>query len=121
MIVTLTPMEGERKIEAEQHPVATPLIRSLGLGNPFVDQFSSGETFADSVPVGNALLSQFPAEKHGSTVNFAGKIEQADVKILDLDARRVDFRKSIFDALDRLLPLSFPAGHVNDVDQNTAL
>ena len=95
-------------------------MRPLGFGYALVDWLASGETFAWGMPVGDAFFSQFPAEKNGAAFDFAGKIQQADVEVLYLHAHGIDFRHSVFYALNGFLTLGFATCDVHDIQVHAA-
>jgi len=87
----------------------------------FVDGLAAGEAFGGVVPVGDSVLSQFPAEQHDLAVNFAGEVEQSDIEIFHLDAGGIDLGEGVFHPRDSFFALRLAASHVDNIDQQAAL
>jgi hypothetical protein len=64
-----------------------------------IDRLAPGESFLRSVPVGNGFLPHLPAQQEDLAFNFAGKVEQANIDILDLHANGIDLGQRILGAL----------------------
>lgn len=97
------------------------LVRSLRADDAFIDGLAAGEAFVGAVPVGDGVFSRPPAEQDDAAFDFAGKIEQADVDIFDLDADGIDFGESVFGALLGLGALGLAAGDGYYIDVSAAV
>jgi len=75
---------------------ALGLVHLLGFCDSLIDGFAAGKSFLKTVPVSDCRFPQFPAKQDGLAFHFAGKVKQADAKVLDLHASGVDFGESIF-------------------------
>ena len=72
------------------------------------------------MPVGDSMLSQFPAEQHDLAVNFAGEVEQSDIEVFYLDAGGIDLGEGVFHTRDGFFALRLAASHVDNIDQQAA-
>ena len=97
------------------------LVRPFRLGDAFVDHFAAGKSFFRSVPVRDGLFAHLPAKQDGASFDFAGKIQQADFEILDLDADGIDLGEGIFGALLGLGSLGLAAGERNYIDVRSSV
>lgn len=64
----------------------------------------------------DGLLAHLPAEQNRATFDFAGKIKQADLEILNLHADGIDLGEGVFSALLGLGSLGLTAGERNYID-----
>src|SRR5579863_2571311 len=93
----------------------------LRLADLLVNGLAAREALGGVVPVVDPVLSQLPAKQHDVAINFAGKVEQSDIKVFYLDTGRVNLSQRVFHARDSLFPLSFAARHMDYIDQQAAL
>jgi hypothetical protein len=97
------------------------LVCSLRARDAFVNEFAAGESLICSVPVGDGWFAHFPAEQNSSAFHLAGKIQQADVDVFDLNADGIDFGKSVLSTLFGLGALGFAAGDGDYIDMRTTV
>ena len=71
--------------------------------------------------MGNRLLAQFPAEQYRASIDYARKIEQADVEVFDLNADGIDLGKGILYPLYGLLALGLASGEMHDVQERATI
>src|ERR1700758_1312045 len=92
------------------------LVRLPAARNALVNRLAAGKSFLGAVPVRDRCLAQLPAQQDDLALDFAGKVQQADVEILHLDSDRVNFGEGVFRALLSLSPLGLASGHREHVD-----
>jgi hypothetical protein len=100
---------------------ALVLIRFFGAGDSIVDQLTSGKSFLRAMPMCDGFLAELPAQQDDLSIDFAGKIKQADVEILDLNADRIDLGEGIFGALLGLGALGFAPCDGDNIDVGSAV
>src|SRR5271163_4334118 len=72
------------------------------------------------MPVGDFGFTHLPAEQDDLLVDLAGKVQQADVKVLDLDANCVDLFHRILSALNVRVQLGALTPDLANVDMHAA-
>src|ERR1700751_4629532 len=90
-------------------------------GDSFIDRFAAGKAFRSAVPVGDVLLSQFPAEQDYFTLHHAREIEETDIEVFDLYPGSVDFGYGILNTLKGLLSFRLTAGERNDLQEGATV
>jgi hypothetical protein len=78
-----------------------------------IEGLSALEACFYGVPVVNSCFAQLPAEQHDLVADLAGKVQQSFIKILYLDANRINF-------LDRILGLLDRGALGRDIDQHSS-
>jgi hypothetical protein len=97
------------------------LVHFLAAGDALIHRLTACKTFLHAVPVRDRFFAAFPAQQNDLALDLAGKIQQPYVEILDLYSDRIDFRKSVFDALRRLHALRLAAGEGHYVEEHSAV
>jgi hypothetical protein len=99
------------------------LVRSFRpalLMKALIEGLSALEACFYGVPVVNSCFAQLPAEQHDLVADLAGKVQQSFIKILYLDANRINFLDRILGLLDRGALGHALARHRRDIDQHSS-
>lgn len=97
------------------------LVHSFGPRDPLVNRLAPGKAFLHAMPMGNRFLAKLPAEQDGLSFDLAGKIEQPDIKILDLHSDGIDFGERIFEVLFGFYPFGLAAGQRENVEKHSTI